>query len=187
MSRKKKDHDNLLKEAALSVEMLGSKKLISQEEDSIDALTATTSLEELNETTEFDEHREEEQTKDIEVVNELTDDKFEKELRKFIIPKLRSASYRWKFRSEAIKKARVSRGNYRCAMCGKDDLKNGEFAVDHVEPVVALTGWDGDLDTYIRRMFVKTEGWQILCKDPCHTIKTDTETQIRKLHRSKKK
>lgn len=158
-----------------------------QEENSLDVLSVNINQEEFVEETEADEHREAEQEHDVNIVNDLTDDKFEKELRKFIIPKLRSASYRWKYRSQAIKNARVSRGNYRCAMCGKDDLKNGEYAVDHVDPVVALDGWDGNLDTYIRRMFVKVEGWQILCKDPCHTIKTDTEVQLRKLHREKKK
>lgn len=158
-----------------------------QEENSLDVLSVNINQEEFVEETEADEHREAEQEHDINIVNELIDDKFEKELRKFIIPKLRSASYRWKYRSQAIKNARVSRGNYKCAMCGKDDLKNGEYAVDHVDPVVALDGWDGNLDVYIRRMFVKTEGWQILCKDPCHTIKTDTEVQLRKLHRQRKK
>lgn len=141
---------------------------------------------ELNEKTEADHLREKEQQLDSQEALKLTDDKFEKELRKFIIPKLRSASYRWHYRSQAIKNARVSRGLYKCAMCLREDIKNGEFAVDHVEPVVSLDGWDGNLDTYIRRMFVKTEGWQILCF-PCHDLKTHTETQLRKIRREAKK
>ena len=145
-------------------------------------MNAVIDQEELN-----DDNRDIEQTHDIKVADELTDDQFEKELRKFIIPKLRSASYRWKYRSEAIKKARVSRGMYRCAMCGRKDLKKGDYAVDHVNPVVSLEGWDGNLDIYIRRMLVKTDGWQILCKEPCHDLKTQTEVQIRKMHRERRK
>lgn len=147
--------------------------------------SADISQEELSEHTEADELREKEQAHDTQVADELTDDQFEKELRKFIIPKLRSASYRWKYRSEAIKKARKSRGVYGCAMCGCD-MKAKQFAVDHVDPVVALDGWDGNLDTYIRRMLVRTKGWQVLCH-MCHDMKTDTEVQIRKMHRAKKK
>lgn len=110
----------------------------------------------------------------------------EKELKRFLIPKLRSASYRWKYRSEAIKAARVSRGLYRCALCDSKDLKKGDFAVDHTFPVVDLSGWDGNWHTYITRMFVYTTSWQILCH-PCHDIKTDMETQIRKIRREAKK
>lgn len=138
----------------------------------------------VEESTEADHNREQEQKLDVKET--LVDDEFEKELRRFIIPKLRSASYRWKYRSEAIKKARVARGRYKCAMCGNPELKDKEYAVDHVVPVVALDGWDGNLDTYARRMLVKTDGWQILCHS-CHDLKTDTETQIRKYHREKKK
>ena len=133
-----------------------------------------------------DRERVQEQTKDVAVLKEEADDELQKELKKFIIPKLRSASYRWKYRSDAIKAARVARGFYRCAMCKREDVKNKEFAVDHVVPVVALDGWDGNLDTYIRRMFVKAEGWQILCHS-CHDMKTEAEVQIRKMHRDKKK
>lgn len=118
-------------------------------------------------------------------LNEL-DKAYEKELKRFLIPKLRSASYRWKFRSEAIKKARKSRGLYECAIC-KTELKNGEYVLDHKEPVVPLEGWDGkDWTQYIRRMFCKTEGFQLIC-EPCHDVKSDTEDQIRKMHREKKK
>lgn len=120
------------------------------------------------------------------ISQEDLNDELKKELRRFLIPKLRSASYRWKYRSEAIKKARKARGVYGCAQCDSD-LKNGEYVLDHTEPVVPLQGWDGDdWNVYIARMFVATEGFQLLCH-PCHDIKTDTEVQIRKLHRERKK
>jgi hypothetical protein len=114
------------------------------------------------------------------------DDELQKELRRFLIPKLRTASYRWHYRSEAIKAARVERGLYKCAMC-HGLFKNGEYFVDHKDPVVPLDGWDGkDWSMYITRMFCNTEGFQILC-DPCHTVKTDTEVQLRKIRREAKK
>lgn len=133
-----------------------------------------------------DEHREKEQEFDLNEVKSITDDELQKELKRFLIPKLRSASYRWAERSKAIKNARVSRGLYRCAACGCD-MKNGEFIVDHLEPVVPLSGWDGkDWTTYITRMFCAAENFQIICK-VCSTIKTDFEVQMRKLNRQKKK
>lgn len=117
---------------------------------------------------------------------DVLNSELQKELKRFLIPKLRSASYRWKFRSEAIKKARKSRGIYECNMC-KCEMKNGEFVADHTEPVIPLDGWDGkDWTQYITRMFVYTDKFQILCRS-CHELKTDTETQIRKMHRQKKK
>lgn len=66
-------------------------------------------------------------------------------------------------------------------------MKNGEFVADHTEPVIPLEGWDGlDWTMYITRMFVNTDKFQILCRG-CHELKTDTETQIRKMYRQKKK
>jgi hypothetical protein len=139
------------------------------------------------ETTEADENRDKEQALDLQEASIITDDELKKELKRFLIPKLRSASYRWGERSKAIKAARVERGRYKCAMCGTRDLKNGEFVLDHIQPVVDLSGWNGDWDTYINRMFVKAEGFQVLCKSPCHEIKTDLEVQLRKLRREQKK
>lgn len=116
---------------------------------------------------------------------ELND--LQKELKRFLIPKLRSASYRWKFRSEAIKNARVARGFYKCAICKTETLKNGQYVLDHINPVVPLTGWDGlDWTQYITRMFVSAEEFQVICH-PCHDTKSDFEVQMRKINREKKK
>lgn len=124
--------------------------------------------------------------KSVIIDQNVLNDELQKELRRFLIPKLRTASYRWYYRSEAIKAARIDRGVYECAMC-KARLKNGEFKVDHKDPVVPLDGWDGkDWTIYINRMFCDTKGFQILC-DPCHTVKTDTEVQLRKMRREAKK
>lgn len=133
-----------------------------------------------------DSTRQADQALDVQEVTELTDDELQKELKRFLIPKLRSASYRWSERSKAIKNARVSRGLYECAIC-KIHMKNGEFKADHINPVVALEGWEsGDWTTYINRMFVAASGFQIICT-PCHDVKSDTEVQLRKMHRERKK
>lgn len=140
-----------------------------------------------------DSERSKSQDADLETVvtaiinQEELNNELQKELKRFLIPKLRSASYRWKFRSQAIKDARVSRGLYKCAICGNSELKNGDFKVDHIDPVVPLSGWDGlNWTVYIQRMFCDSKGFQILCT-LCHDIKTDFEVQMRKLNREKKK
>lgn len=138
-----------------------------------------------------DENREKDQQNDLKEVTAASDpeelkNELQKELKRFLVPKLRSASYRWKFRSDAIKAARKSRGIYTCNIC-KCDMKNGEFLADHKDPVVPFAGWNGkDWTQYIERMFCDSKGFQIICK-PCHDVKTETEIQIRKMYRQKKK
>lgn len=154
-----------------------------QEENSKDVASVLSNQEE---SSEADEHREAEQALDLKEVSSITDDELRKELKRFLIPKIRSASYRWSERSQAIKNARVERGRYKCAVCGNRELKNGEFVMDHISPVVPFEGWDGNWHTYINRMFVKAEQFQALCHN-CHDLKTETEVQIRKMYRQKKK
>lgn len=87
-----------------------------------------------------DSERHQSQEGDLQAANAGIDqeelkNELQKELKRFLIPKLRSASYRWKFRSDAIKAARKARGIYTCNIC-KNDMKNGEFVADHKSPVV---------------------------------------------------
>jgi len=107
--------------------------------------------------------------------------KEEKLKNSFIIQVLRRASFKWKPRYEAIKNARVSRGQYRCSMCFSACFKVKEIVVDHINPVVdPSTGWKS-WDDYITRMFCGTSGFQVLCR-PCHNLKTIKEN----LQRTKK-
>ena len=107
------------------------------------------------------------------------------ELRKFLIPTLRRASYRWKPRTEAKQEARIERGLYECNMC-KGHFKTKEIVIDHIDPVVDLIeGWEG-WEEYVNRMFCPKEGFQILCKT-CHGVKTKMEEEMRKKHRRDKK
>jgi 5-methylcytosine-specific restriction endonuclease McrA len=107
----------------------------------------------------------------------MAKDKFETQLTSFIKNLLRRASMRWPHKNDALAAARVSRGNYRCAMC-KNEFKRDQVDLDHVEPVVSLTEGYVDWDVYIRRLFVKAEGYQVLCKT-CHGAKTAIEDKVR--------
>ncbi len=106
-------------------------------------------------------------------------------LKNFIIGALRKATYKWKPRTEALKKARISRGVYKCNICA-EEFKRKEIQVDHIIPVVDVKEGFVDWNTYIPRMFPEEGGFQVICK-PCHTIKTTEEKGLRKKHRTKKK
>lgn len=107
----------------------------------------------------------------------------------FIVNALRSASMRWAPKNECIKLARVRRGVYLCACC-KEEVKptmkvegktKKNIHVDHIEPVVPLTGFT-NLDDYAKRLFCEVDNLQLLCH-PCHDLKTKEETVQRAAHR----
>lgn len=104
----------------------------------------------------------------------------------FIKSTLRGATRRWGPKSEAKKKARVSRGIYLCSECGENvpaTIKNDKgrrvdnAIVDHIKPIidpgVGFTTWDD----CIERMFCEVEGLQVMCHK-CHIIKSNEERQI---------
>lgn len=100
-------------------------------------------------------------------------------LKGFIIALLRRGSYRWPIRTQAMKLARVSRGQYKCNHC-KGTFNRKDIQVDHVNPVVDPIEGFTDWNDYIKRMFPENvECFQILCKE-CHNIKTLIEKEIRK-------
>ena len=93
-----------------------------------------------------------------------TQEEFDRYLKSFIVAALRRATFYWPYRNESLKAARVERGLYRCAMCGDSKLHpKKDIQIDHIDPVVKLSGFT-NWDNYFNRMFVKTEGFQILCK-----------------------
>lgn len=112
-------------------------------------------------------------------------DKYEADLKRFLIPVLRRASYRWISRSEALKISRVDRGLYECAEC-KGHFRRCDINIDHIEPVVSLEEGFENWDKYIRRMFPVVQGFQVLCSS-CHEVKTDLEKEMRKHYRRIKK
>jgi len=110
-----------------------------------------------------------------------------------IISALREKSRWWKPKVKCIQKAKVMKGVYLCASCGKlvpstiqGVYKTGKKAgkprkiknilADHIDPVVDPNVGFVDWNTYIERMFVE-EGWQAICHK-CHTEKTAEEKAI---------
>lgn len=99
-------------------------------------------------------------------------------LQHWLIQKIRRISYQYPARKEAIKSARVARGQYKCAKC-ENLFKPGEFQLDHIHPVIDPHEGFKDWNTFIERLFCSIEGWQILCLG-CHKVKSSYENEIRK-------
>jgi hypothetical protein len=107
----------------------------------------------------------------------------------FIKGALRQASVRWGPRLSCIKRARVSRGVYKCEKCetigpatlppkegNKNRIKN--IIADHIDPVIDPSVGFVSWDSVIERMFAEEEGWQAICH-ACHSGKSGEELEIR--------
>lgn len=101
-------------------------------------------------------------------------------LQHWLVQKIRRISYQYPPRKDAIKKARVSRGKYKCASCLGENFGPKEIQLDHIEPVINPHEGFQNWDIYIGRLFVDIDGWQILCL-PCHKVKTQRENIVRTL------
>lgn len=94
---------------------------------------------------------------------------------------LRKLSMYWKPKTESKRRAKVSRGMYRCARC------NGVFhtkqvQVDHKEPCGSLMEYD-DLPGFVERLFAEdVDAYECLCK-PCHQEKSNAENAERRRQR----
>lgn len=93
-------------------------------------------------------------------------------------------SLQWPPRSEAKKASRVGRNQYKCAICLKL-FKDKETQMDHVESVVDIKGYK-DIETYVRRMLPKKEGFRTLCIS-CHSDVTEEQKVLRILRKKVKK
>lgn len=102
-----------------------------------------------------------------------------KKLKNYIVSVLRSASIRYPSRSEAMKRARVERGLYRCNMC-EGLFKRQQIILDHINPCVPITGWY-NLEGFCERLFCEPEGFQVLCCT-CSDAKTMQEDEMRKYY-----
>ena len=103
---------------------------------------------------------------------------------------MRGAHSKWGVKADVKKSARVGHGSYVCAGCnvagpatlpplhGQKRRRNNA-AVDHISPVVDPAKGFIDWNTYIDRMFLEEEGYQILCYK-CHGEKTRDEREQRK-------
>jgi len=112
----------------------------------------------------------------------------EAQFKAFIVSMIRRQTMRWKPKSEVKRKARVSRGIYHCAGCGKygpatlpppkgKKRRINNALVDHIDPVIDPAVGFVDWNIYIDRMFVEEDGLQLLCHS-CHTKKTQQERDI---------
>lgn len=80
---------------------------------------------------------------------------------------------------KAAVKVTKERG-YTCAICNNHHPK---LQIDHIVPVVPLTGFD-DWQSYIERLFVEPEGLRGLCPN-CHKAHTAIHSGIRKKNKKK--
>jgi hypothetical protein len=104
----------------------------------------------------------------------------------YAISILRRASYRWPGRYKALSAGKIGRNQYICKECGPDKVYGKkDIQLDHIEPVVPVTGWEG-FDSYIDRMFVDEVGYQVLCRDH-HLKKSKNENEQRKDNKKVKK
>ena len=84
----------------------------------------------------------------------------------------RNGWLRSQLRSNAIKKARVERGSYKCGCCG-GLFKANELNVDHEFP----RGYGNpDLIQYVARTFCSPDRLTVLCV-PCHKSKSAKEKE----------
>ncbi len=105
----------------------------------------------------------------------------------FIKSGLRRMSMRWSPKSDCKKNARLPKKyrngkgrlvfNSTCAIC---NVRFAESlgAVDHIEPVVPVTGFT-NWDDVIQRLFCEADGLQVVCP-ACHKTKTEEEKNERK-------
>lgn len=83
-------------------------------------------------------------------------------------------------RREAVKIAKAN-GNI-CTIC---KIPKDKLEIDHIKPVVPLTGFD-DWQSYIDRLFVEVSGLRAICKE-CHKTHTSIHAGIRNKNKKKKK
>lgn len=98
---------------------------------------------------------------------------------------------KWRPAGEALKRARIGRNQYRCAIC-QGIFKRKEVERDHCTPMIPLdkTTYETSLDEIAERLFVPIEGYQILCNvgesGGCHGVKTCLENTMRAENKAKK-
>ena len=105
----------------------------------------------------------------------------------FVKSALRSASQRWPPKYKTLNNACVGvktnpksgrlAKHYTCSCC-KQDFPAKDVEVNHIIPVVPITGFDS-WDGVISRMFCEADKLEVVCK-PCHKGITKQENTERK-------
>lgn len=101
----------------------------------------------------------------------------DKRFRSTLIQVLRRFSKFWTPKNNVLKKARIGRGIYQCSSCSKI-VGSKEIKIDHIEPVVPVTGFT-TWDDIIQRLFCEESGLQAICV-ACHAEKTSKENENRR-------
>lgn len=115
----------------------------------------------------------------------FTDEELDKYRHQFVISTLRRATYRWPWKNLAAKAAKLERGIYKCVKCS-ERTRNKDKKLDHIHPVVDPQKGFENWTSYIERLLVGLNGWQVLCKT-CHDAKTAIEREERKRARKERK
>ena len=98
---------------------------------------------------------------------------------RWLISQLRRLSFRVPRVYSIVKDAaRLDRGIYQCQIC-KSKVRNGDYAIDHIRPVIDPSTGFRSWDDYIDRLFCGPEGLQLICH-PCHDKKTERENRRRR-------
>jgi 5-methylcytosine-specific restriction endonuclease McrA len=105
------------------------------------------------------------------------------DLNKFVINHLRREFHKSPEYKRALLQALRPYGKYECAKCTRW-FPRDEIEVDHIEPVIPVTGWAG-FDVSIPRLWCSYQALQILC-DPCHKEKSKIENAERRMHKKAK-
>lgn len=105
----------------------------------------------------------------------------------FVKSALRSASQRWPPKYQVLNEAYVGKHinkssgrlakHFKCSVC-LNDFPQKEVEVNHIIPVVLLSGFDS-WDGIISRLFCEADGLEVVCK-PCHRGITSNENKERK-------
>ena len=111
----------------------------------------------------------------------------------FVKSGLRSTSQRWPPKYETLQEACVGQKinpasgrlakHYICNSC-KEEFPAKLVEVNHVLPIVPISGWD-TWDGLIARLFCEKEHLEVLCK-PCHKAITAQENIQRKYNAKSK-
>ena len=66
---------------------------------------------------------------------------------------------------------------FKCESCELQPLTRKQVEIDHIEPRVPVSGWDG-YDAYVERTFVPATELKVLCHS-CHDKKSEGENKQR--------
>lgn len=107
----------------------------------------------------------------------------DKRFRSNLLSALRKFSKWWAPAGNVKDKSRIARGMYQCTCCSKI-VGPKEIKVDHIDPVIPVTGFV-DWNDVVERLFCEESGLQAICVE-CHKVKTEEENKQRRRWKKEK-